>query len=101
MKMAKDCWSDTTSSSSGGVSTVSLKRVMERLHNQKHRDSTKKNYYTIWKIFNRFVLSLDKKPRAWEDRITLFVGHLVNSKKQSVTVKNYLSAIRTVKKMKG
>ena len=57
---------------------------------------TKRNYYTIWKIFNRFFIRLDKKPLHWEDRLTLFVGYLVEDGKQSSTVKSYISAIRAV-----
>ena len=37
----------------------------------------------------------------WEDRITLYVGYLIHNKKQSSTVKSYLSAIQAVLKMEG
>ena len=33
---------------------------------------------------------------SWEDRITLFVGYLIQEGKQSSTVKSYVSAIKTV-----
>ena len=65
---------------------------------QQHRDSTSRNYYVIWKIFNKFILKLDRKPSTWEDRIILFVGHLVQSRKQSATIKSYVSAIKAVLK---
>ena len=63
---------------------------------QKYRDSTKRNYYTIWKSFNAFLICLDCKPRQWDQRIALFVTHLINEKRQSATIKSYVSAIRAI-----
>ena len=62
----------------------------------RHRDSTKAQYYSVWKTFNKFFIKLDKKPEHWEDRIVLFVGYLVEEKKKSSTVKSYILAIRAV-----
>ena len=56
------------------------------------------NYYTIWKLFNKFFLRLDKKPPTWGERLSLFVGYLIDSNKQSATVKSYISAIKAVLK---
>ena len=56
----------------------------------------KRNYYAVWKLFNKFFIRLDKKPSRWEDRLSLFVGHLVHHKYQSSTVKSYISAIKAV-----
>ena len=72
--------------------------IIESLRNQCHRDSTKRNYYKVWKLFNEFILKLDRKPRKWEHRLILFIGHLIDSNKQSTTVKSYISAIRAVLK---
>ena len=36
------------------------------------------------------------KPQAWEDRIVLYVGYLINNNKKSQTVKSYISALRAV-----
>ena len=44
--------------------------------------------------FNKFVISLDSKPKLWEDRTTLFIGYLVDKGMQSSTVKSYVSAIK-------
>ena len=41
-------------------------------------------------------MKLDKKPKTWEDRLTLFVGYLIETKKKSSTVKSYISAIKSV-----
>ena len=65
---------------------------------QCHRDTTRKNYYRVWKIFSQFYFKLDVKPSTWEQRITLFVGYLINTNKQSSTIKSYLSALRAVLK---
>ena len=64
-----------------------------------HHSLTKKNYYAVWKIVNEFFIRLDNKPRKWEDRLTLFIGHLVQQNRQSSTVKSYISAIKAVLKM--
>ena len=73
-----------------------MKRIVETLRGQRHRDSTRRSYYAIWKVFNKFIVKLDCKPDAWEDCLTLFVGHLVQSNKKASTVKSYISAIRSV-----
>ena len=70
------------------ISTSSIEKIIE--------DSTKKNYYTIWKMFNNFFIRLDRKPREWYQCLTLFVAYLIDNKKQSSTVKSYISAIKAV-----
>ena len=54
------------------------------------------NYYAVWKSFNKFFVQLDVKPKTWEDRLVLFVGHLIQRKLKSNTIKSYISAIRSV-----
>ena len=61
-----------------------------------HRSSTRKNYYSVWKQFNEFFIRLDNKPAEWEQRIVLFTAYLIKMKKQSSTVKSYISAMRAV-----
>ena len=51
------------------------------------------------KNFNQFFVSLDIRPRCWEDRITLYVKYLIKEKWQSSTIKSYLSAIKAVLKI--
>ena len=70
--------------------------TIERLRCYRVRDSTRQNYYLIWKSFNTFLLRLDEMPSSWEEKLTLFVGYLVDQKKQSSTVKSYISAIKAV-----
>ena len=91
--------SDSDKSSS--ISTQDLELLVDSLKNEQHRSSTRSNYYSIWKIFNKFFLRLDIKPLNWEDRITLFVAHLIKEGKQSSTICSYLSAIRAVLKKEG
>ena len=67
---------------------------MQKLIARHHRDSTAKNYLTIWRQFNKFVICLDHKPDLWEDRVTLFIGYLIDQGKQSATIKSYMSAIK-------
>ena len=73
-----------------------MRLIIEKLRNQKHRDSTQQNYYTVWKLFNKFLMRLDKKPENWNDRLVLFIGYLVNEKRQSSTVRSYNSPIKTI-----
>ena len=73
--------------------------IVEDLRLQQHRDLTRKNYYTVWKLFNNFFIKLDQKPRAWEDCLTLFVGYLIENDKQSSTVCSYISVVKAVLKM--
>ena len=63
---------------------------------ERNRSSTRKNYYCVWKMFNQFFIKLDQKPSSWEDRLTLFVGYIVNKGLKSTTVRSYISAIRAV-----
>ena len=73
-----------------------MQRLIEKLKSQHHQDTTRQNYYTVWKLFNKFYLRLDVKPNTWEDRILLFTAHLIDTKKQSSTVKSYISAVKAV-----
>ena len=76
-----------------------ITNIIEDLRLNQHRDSTKRTYYTVWRLFNRFFIRLVKKPQPWGDRLTLFVGYLIQKKKQSTTIKSYISAIKAVLKM--
>ena len=75
--------------------------IVERLRNEGNRSSTRMNYYAIWKKFNQFVIKLDVKPDSWEERLVLFVGYLIQSKRKSNTIKSYISAIRSVLREDG
>ena len=70
--------------------------VVNHLKLQRHRDSTRQNYYGIWKNFNEFFIKLDHKPIDWEDRIVLYVAFLIQNKRKSSTIKSYISAIKAV-----
>ena len=87
-----------TSSTTSRLSTAKITNIVEQLRLQQHRDSTRKNYYLVWRLFNNFIIKLDVRPSSWEDWLTLFVGHLIHEKKQSSTVKSYVSAIEAVLK---
>ena len=78
------------------ISTVALEQIIDRLKNNKNRDSTRRNYYCVWQKFNEIYIKLDAKPDSWEDRLILFVDYLVESKFKSTTVQSYISAIKSV-----
>ena len=69
---------------------------MDKLKSQQHRDSTRQNYYRIWKAFNTFLIRLDQKLRSWERQIILFMGFLINKRRKSNTIRSYISAIKAV-----
>ena len=85
-------------STSSSISTDDMTAIVEQLCMQQHRDSTKKNYYMVWKLFNQFCIRLDRKPDNWESRLTLFMGYLIHNNKQSSTVQSYISVIKTTLK---
>ena len=88
---------DTTSTSDASkISTNAMFRILERVKFLRNRNTTRANYYTIWKNFNKFVLQLDAVPKTWEGRVYLFLANLVHSGRKSSTVRSYHSAIKSV-----
>ena len=61
--------------------------IVDKLKGQRHRKTTRDNYYGIWKTFNEFFIKLDVKPKNWEDRITLFVAYLIDNNRKSMTIR--------------
>ena len=92
--MKKKCRSSSTSSSM--LSTKEMQMIVDKLSMERCRDSTRKTYHRIWKIFNHFILRLDHKLKTWEEQLILFTGYLVNNNLHSAMVKTYISAIRGV-----
>ena len=91
--------SSGSSTTSSRISTAEIANIVEQLKLQQHGDSTRKNYYLVWRLFNDFFIKLDVKPTSWADRLSLFVGYLISNNKQSSTVKSYISTVKTVLKM--
>ena len=73
-----------------------MELILEQLKSVKNRKSTRENYLSVWRKFNQFVIKLDKKPRHWEDRASLFGAPLVKSGVQSSTLRSYMSAIKRI-----
>ena len=87
------------SSSGSSVSTLStseIEAIIFKLKGERHRDSTRGNYYCIWKLFNSFYLKLDNKPATWEQCLILFVAYLIEQKRKSSTIRSYISTIKAV-----
>ena len=59
-------------------------------------DSTKKNYLSIWRKFNEFIMKLDVRPKLWEDKLSLYGAFLIEGGIQSSTLKSYFSAIKSI-----
>ena len=86
----------SSTSTATSISTQEIQQIVEKLKNQRHRSSTQRNYYLVWKNFNKFYLKQDKKPSTWSERLTLFVTYLIDNERQSSTVRSYISAIKAV-----
>ena len=84
------------SSTDSSISTSAMENIIDTFKNKHLRNSTMANYYSIWRQFNEFFIKLDRKPDSWEERIILFVGYLIEKKRQSQTIKSYVSAIKLV-----
>ena len=48
----------------------------------------------IYRRFKQFILKWDVRPRALEDKATLFIAYLIENGMQSSSVKSYLPAIK-------
>ena len=96
-----DVAESTSSMDSSKISAKEIENVIDRLKNEQHQGSTKRSYRSVWKNFNKFLIQLDVKPSSWESRLLLFVGHLVNTKKQSSTVRSYILAIKAILNLSG
>ena len=84
------------------MSAQYLNNTLEELKQYRHQESTKRNYHTIWKNLNNFVLRLDVMPPTWEKRVALYCGYLVDEcGVQSSTLKSYVSAIKDTLLMDG
>ena len=83
-------------SDNSSISSADITEIIEQLKMERHRHSTRINYYGIWKGFNKFFVRLDSKPDNWEDRILLYAGYLVTSGKKSSTIRCYISAIKAI-----
>ena len=91
----------STSSGSSSLSRKRIRQIIDKLKLRQFRDSTRRTYHTAWKVFSKFYLRLDIKLKTWEDRLTLFVGYMADQKKQSSTIRSYISAIKAKLKEVG
>ena len=70
--------------------------ILEDLLANQNRKSTARNYLSIWRQFNNFLIQLDTLLQFWEDRTSLFIAHLVQKVIQSGTIKSYVSGIKNM-----
>ena len=85
-----------SSSGSSKLSVVKIQNILESLKADHNRESTKRNYLSIWRSFNSFLIRLDARPKTWEARTALFLAYLIQQGIQSSTIKSYKSAIKGV-----
>ena len=85
-----------STSTATSISTDSVLQFIELIKGQRTRETTRRNYHTIWRSFNRFLLKLDRVLDSWEDKLTLFVGYLVDKNRKSTTIRSYVSVIKSI-----
>ena len=85
-----------STSSSSKISASHIEQVIENLKFNQVRLSTRNMYLHVWKQFNSFLIKLDFRPKQWEDRLVLYLGHLVETGAKSSTLKSYISAVKNV-----
>ena len=78
------------------ISAESMRQIIDKLKTQNNRGTTRATYFGIWRKFNKFLIRLDELPATWEERTSLYIGHLFKNNKKSTTVKTYVSAIKSV-----
>ena len=79
-----------------------MEGLLDQLKHESLRSTTDASYYNTWKNFNKFLIKLDRMPTLWEDRLSLYCAYLITIKKrQSSTVRSYVSAIKHVLKTDG
>ena len=94
---AKSVKLEVASTLSGSkFSAASIKLTFEKFKATQHRNSTTKNYHSIWRQFNDFVIRLDEPSRTWEERMALYGTYLVAKGVQLATLKSYKSAIKNI-----
>ena len=95
IKSKKFSLSEEQSSSSSKIPIIEINQILQRLKDKGgNRDKMRENYHRIWKAFNQFLVKLDRWPKFWEDRVSLFIANLVQNVAQSATIKSYVSAIK-------
>ena len=89
----------TSSDNSSRISAKGVEDIIERLKNSQRRTSMNKNYISVWRHFNKFLIRLDYMPDSWELRTAMFCAYLIQEHKlQSQTLKSYISAIKSTLK---
>ena len=73
-----------STSTSSCLSTHEMSNIIEELKLHQHRDSTKRNYLAIWRVFNQFFVRLDYKPHEWTERLNLLCG-IPHSEQQEIS----------------
>ena len=71
-----------------------MQQILDKLQTKSNRETTVEQYMNTWRLFNSFLIRLDKMPPTWEERLFLYVGYCIDRGLQSATVKSYISGIK-------
>ncbi len=80
---------------------ASLRSALEQLKQKGVQGSTWKQYSAAWNHFTAFLAKLDEPVFSWEDRLMLFVVHMVEECKSPATIRSHLTGIRYLMRLEG
>lgn len=73
-----------------------FKYILAKIKGMRLRWKTRRMYHARWLAFNKFIQKFDIMPDTWEERLHLYAAYLIDNKKQSSTVRTYLTAIKQI-----
>ena len=77
-----------------------LQLTADKLQWEQRYKTSKKTYYYGWRSFSNFILRLDERPDTWDEKLILFMAHLIG-KHPEQTIRSYVSAVRGILKEDG
>ena len=78
-----------------------LLQVADKLKTGRRRQPTRRVYREAWKIFNDFLICMDKLPNNWDDCICMFVAQLIIENHPPPTIQSYVSGVKAILREDG
>lgn len=78
------------------MSTEYFQRVLDQLATKAVEDSTMEVYMAAWHAMNKFYCRLDRKPKPWDQRMSLFIAFMIKKRFEKATIQTYISGIKYI-----
>lgn len=78
------------------LSTEFFEKVLQELEFRAVEDSTMHVYMTAWRSMQDFYCRLDRKPKPWDQRMSLFIAYMIKKRFEKATIQTYISGIKYV-----